>query len=350
MILGQDRLDQLMHGYLEQGEVNGYKTYYRFTKRQRDYYAETEFAAKENASAGMILETITDATGFRFEYELKKASGRTDFFFDLFIDGILWQHFGQTCASGSAHGSFETVFEPGKKTLKLYFPSFCSTGIKNVELSGATFANPVQKQMRLLSYGDSITQGYSAVFPSLTYFNRLATRLNAEAINFGIGGERFQPAMIDPDLPFHADLVTVAYGTNDWKHLHAQEFRTRMPAFFKAISSLHAHSPIIVILPIWRGEETDRKTELGTLDDVRNEIRSACESYPNISVLNGQNFLPPHKEFYAPDLLHPNEAGFLLYEENLFKQIKPYLSRLSSEDRSDTQSPADSKSCCSDQR
>lgn len=47
------------------------------------------------------------------------------------------------------------------------------------------------------SYGDSITQGYDALFPSYSYINRFSMYLDAFIYNKAIGGDIFRPALIE---------------------------------------------------------------------------------------------------------------------------------------------------------
>ena len=84
-----------------------------------------------------------------------------------------------------------------------------------------------------MAYGDSITQGYTALSPSLTYVNLVGDALNADVYDLGIGGEVFEPLMIDEAYPVKADLVTVAYGTNDWSHVPSEEDKQRRKNFLR---------------------------------------------------------------------------------------------------------------------
>ena len=53
----------------------------------------------------------------------------------------------------------------------------------------------------MICFGDSITQGYTSKFSSLSYVNQVARALNAEVVNQGIGGYYFNEATIDPFFP-----------------------------------------------------------------------------------------------------------------------------------------------------
>ena len=69
----------------------------------------------------------------------------------------------------------------------------------------------------MLCYGDSISQGYDAVFPSLSYTNQLARHFDAYSVNQCIGGERFVPELL-------AKLPLKVFGTSSIDALvHAVE-------------------------------------------------------------------------------------------------------------------------------
>ena len=69
---------------------------------------------------------------------------------------------------------------------------------------------------RILCFGDSISQGYDALYPSNQYTPQLAKLLDAEEYNKAIGGEIFRPELALARDDFEPEYITVAYGTNDW--------------------------------------------------------------------------------------------------------------------------------------
>lgn len=92
------------------------------------------------------------------------------------------------------------------------------TGIKNFSIDDGAQISPVEKNVRFLFFGDSITHGYATRFTSLTYANILSRTFNAQTLNQAIAGDVFNVNNLDRDLSFDPDMVFVAYGTNDWWH------------------------------------------------------------------------------------------------------------------------------------
>lgn len=200
MILTEEQLSKAMHGWVEKETIDGYTRFFRFTKKQRNHYATTQFNTKENASAGQTMEFITDATAIRFEYTQEIASSQYFYFFDLFINGKMVSHVGKETYVSPEKGIYEEPLSEGEKHVRIVLPNLSQTSLRNVELKNATIFQTVEKKRNYIAYGDSITQGYTAHFPSLSYFNLITEVLDAEGYNLGIGGEFFSTVDAGPKL------------------------------------------------------------------------------------------------------------------------------------------------------
>lgn len=325
MILNEEQLSSALHGWVDKEAIDGYTYFYRFTKKQQEHYAATHFTPKERASAGMYFETVTDAEALSFLFRQDKASSQSFFFFDLYIDGKMVTHIGEAAYQTPHEDLYTCDLPAGSKTLRLYFPNLSATGIRNLELKNATFFRPTEKKIKYIAYGDSITQGYTTFSPSLSYVNLVGDALDADVYDLGIGGEFFQPSMVDEDYPVQADLVTVAYGTNDWGHISPEEDAERRKAFFEKLCRAHRDAKIFVLLPIWRGAQDEKRNGYGTLESYRQLLREDAKQYPAITVIEGENLVPHHPDFFMPDLLHPNALGFTQYARNLICELKKHL-------------------------
>lgn len=327
MILTQQQLDRAMHGWVSKHDAEGYAFYGRFTKKQMDYYASTVFAGKENASAGVYFELETDAEALRFDFRITMGSSQKYYFFDLFVDGKLTAHVGKQQYCEPDYGTFEQSLPEGTHCVRVYFPNLSQAAIRNVELKGATVAEPTEKLMQYVAYGDSITQGYIASVSGYSYANLVGRALGADLYNLGIGGEIFNPDMVDEDYPVKADVVTIAYGTNDWSHVADNEAadRDRME-FLRKVTKTHEGAKIFLLLPIWRGNGGEEVSKAaGTLEDYRERMRKDARQFPQITVIEGIGLVPHHPLFYYPDVLHPADLGFLEYAQNLLDEIATHL-------------------------
>jgi lysophospholipase L1-like esterase len=168
--------------------------------------------------------------------------------------------------------------------------------------------------------GDSITQGYDAVFSSQCYANKMAHMLDAEIVNQAIGGEIFRPAILDEQLPFAPDLITVAFGTNDWSGQTAENFEKNADGFYTKLANLYPNTPVFAILPIWRAD-WEKVTKAKPFHESRAILKALAEKHPNFHVIDGMALTPHLPAFFSDLYLHPNDLGFEIYAEELVRRM-----------------------------
>ncbi len=316
-----------VRGAVETVQAGGEWTFHRFLPGQAEAYREAgfkDFYAKTFATAGVRLAFRTDAAALSFDYRFVKSSSRSFAFFDVWTDGAMSAHVGQEKADEARH-TFATELAPGEKDVEIHFPWSSQMFVSNFVLCGATFAEPIRRPRTMLCFGDSITQGYDAIYPSLSYAESVARLLGADPVNKGIGGDRFFPDLLRARDAFDPDFITVAYGTNDWRHCEPDDVRARAATFFRRLSELYPAVPIFAITPIWRGDPASISPfgeEVGCMDGL---IRDVCAGLPNVFVIAGQPLVPHLPEFYSDLRLHPNDLGFGVYAQNLNREITSVL-------------------------
>ena len=180
--------------------------------------------------------------------------------------------------------------------------------------------------MKILCLGDSITQGYDAYHSSLSYVNRISEALDADILDQAVGGEIFDQKILDEELPFDPDLITVAYGTNDWAvQPNKETFLTAAEAFFKRIKEIYPDKKIVYISPIWRGDYQrpfgNQDTQVGAFDESVKALQALAKEY-GLFVVEGIPLTPHISDFFADQILHPNDLGFGFYAENLLQALR----------------------------
>ena len=327
MKLDQNALLSLARGfsYAEQ-DAEGYLHFHRFTKKGEVFYREILRGDRDLealGTAGVCLRFTTDAAALSFDYLAATYSDCPFALFDITVDGA-----PALCppppAAGEDGGTARLTLDGKTHTVSVCFSALRALCVKDLTLDGATFCAPVKRARKLYCLGDSITHGYHARDPMNTYPNLLADKLDAEVLNHGVAAEVFRPDMLDPDLPFAPDIITVAYGTNDWNSrghdglvADANEFYARLRAYFP-------NAKIFAVTPLWRGD-CDRVTKVGPFAEVGRIIRAAAEAQKGVVVLDGTTLVPHDPAYFSPDKLHPNDAGFRVYAEALARVITPYL-------------------------
>ena len=329
MNLNTENLTKFIKGALSVQTEDEWLCLSRFSEKQSHYYFEKTpdtLYPKTLATAGMKLELVTDADEISFDFRVFAASSRMFYSVDLYIDGIFCDEMYVMNFQRKKSDSVSFALPEGTHRLTVYFPNLMRMDIKNVNLNGASFADPVSSKMKILCLGDSITQGYDAYHSSLSYVNRISQTLDAEILNQPIGAEVFDAKILDEELPFDPDLITIAYGTNDWAvRTSKEEFLDNAERFFQKIKEIYPDQKIVYISPIWRGDYQrpygTQDTSVGAFDESVKALQSLAKEN-GLFVVDGISLTPHISDFFADQILHPNDLGFGFYAENLLRILK----------------------------
>ncbi len=311
--------------------------FYRFTKEQEELYKNRsdDFYNKTFATSGIQIRFSTNSQTLFLRTEISGKSSRTYFSFDVFVDGKKLDTLDNFSNVGIPqdyttvkfpHGEFFKKFNlgAGNKEVCIYFPWSVKATVKELILDEGSFIKPCKPSKKMLCFGDSITHGYDALYPSNKYITRLANMLDAAEHNKAIGGEIFFPELAAAKDDFEPDYITVAYGTNDWSRCTKEELSRNCSAFFDHLNKNYPHSQIFAITPIWR-KDMDESRVFGKFNIVAEVIKNQAAAYDNILVIHGFEFVPQNENLFADLRLHPNDDGFGYYFENLSEHIKEIL-------------------------
>ena len=313
---------RLIHGAVEIKEENGGIQMSRFTPAEREVYRKNaSYTVRTFAASGMRLEFRTDARSFAWCGEASAASSRHFYYFDVAVNGVLCHHVGFESCQEQPEFRFEIPLDGGVNEVCVYFPCLTRIELAEVDFSGESVIEPIVKKRTMVCYGDSITQGYDAHYPSLSYPNQLADALQAEMFNKAIGGDWFNHPLAAVAERIRPDLITVAYGTNDWSHDTRDHFMENAAAFFRNLTSAYPGVPMVAIQPIWRTQCETRVTDVGSFAEMYEMIRTMTAEYPQIRLVNGLRLVPHLPECFSPDILHPNDFGFQFMGRNLLQEI-----------------------------
>lgn len=317
-INAKESLRQYLFGALDIFEEDGWICFSRFTDNQGIWLKNNGFPRDRYSTSGMRMEFETRGGLLAFDYHAEQST-RSDFpifGLEITVDGLPSYHLYKEELPLDDKIEFIIPEADDFVHVAVYFPLRASLKIKNVVFPDD--AQCVKKNLKILTLGDSITAGAVCKHANHCYVNILADKLNAELLNQGVGGARFFPDFLEK-LPFCPDIVTVAYGVNDF--IDGVLFTEIPNIFYEKLYSLYKEKKIIVLLPIWYGLENANNKK--TLEQGRKYIKEIAEQYPNISVIDCKEFVPHLAEFYwDSESLHPNDLGFLYYGNNLFEKIK----------------------------
>ncbi|MBQ7897980.1 MAG: SGNH/GDSL hydrolase family protein [Clostridia bacterium] len=331
MKLKLEQIEKITAGAIRVEEICGKINFFRFTKEEEELYKTTnaDFVMKSLASSGVKLNFKTDSRKMFLKAFLTSGSSRKYFSFDLFVNGEFKDSLSNFSDADLSEnytvsafdlGYFEKTFDlgEGEKKVTLYFPWSVKSEIEEISLDDNSVVIPIKNDKKILMYGDSITQGYDALHPSNKYATRLSKALGYDEYNKGIGAEVFFPPLSKLTQPFTPDLITVAYGTNDWSYIDKSTFDKNCKEFYENLSENYPRTPIVAITPIWRKEIITETRPFGDFKLVEEGIREAVKDLKNVTVIRGFDFVPKEEKYFADLRLHPNDEGF----EHYFKSIK----------------------------
>jgi len=310
----------------------------RFTEEQEELYRRehNQLLNKVFATSGIALAFSTDSKSLTLNVRPSAACTRSFYSFDVAVNGCVVGHMdnvpdGDRCLP-SFQGQYSLddnkktfSFEEGQKTVEIFFPWTIKPCLRELSLDdGASFA-PLPPRKKLLAFGDSITQGFDAFRPANSYIVRTARALGMSLYNKSIGAERFFPELALCRDSFTPDLITVAYGTNDWNHVPTRsEYETNCKLFFQNIRKTYPDTRIVAISPIWR-KDRDTEGKCFPFDELKTVFAEAVAPLSNVTLIHAYDFVPHDPKLFSDGFLHPNDAGFRFYADNLIAELKKTL-------------------------
>jgi lysophospholipase L1-like esterase len=177
--------------------------------------------------------------------------------------------------------------------------------------------------LKWLAYGDSITQGMTASQPVFPWPARTARALNAEVVNYGVGGATLRRELADCMPETNADLITVSYGANDWNtDVPLARFRENAQALVEALRRAFPRTLIVLTTPIPFFRATGPNASGAHLDDFRRVIEETAQGRDGVHAVRGPDLVPADRAYFY-DWSHPNDSGMQEIATNLLKKLKP---------------------------
>jgi lysophospholipase L1-like esterase len=322
MKITDKQIREITKGAVSIEESSGLLCFRRLPKEIISYYSTTleEMHIRSFSTAGIRFDFISDTEYFKLSYRIYTALSQKKCAFDIWVDGKLWASLGEDLDDGSRL-SIETTFNKGEKHIEIYFPCLARIEVSSLEISdGATLA-PFGDKPLALFFGDSITQGYTSSFPSLTYVARLCRLMNWDFYNFGVGADVYNTSVTGVTVPRTPDFVFAAYGTNDWnQNVSAGALKKKVREFFTELCNKYPSSRIIALLPLWRDAEGITR-DIGEFDDLFPILKETISEFKGVEIIDGRELVPHVASLFADRYIHPNETGFEFYANALFEKI-----------------------------
>ena len=313
MKLTNEELKKIYCGalYFEETE-DGYLKANQYTKAQMDYFEKAFLMWFErcDASSAKTIEFKTAARKVSFEYKIIWKCSEDSI--ELAIDGLATEI--AYLKDIDMEGSISWDMPEGEKNVTIYLPSDATILIRNFEID-STYES-IQKNEKVLWLGDSITQGYGPLRSYQTYVSVANRVLNYDILNQGIGGYVYDKNSLMKMEGYNPDKIIVALGTNQYGDENGPQV---VREYYETLIGIYGEAiPILVITPLWRGDNLEG---VPTLEKFCATIREIVGKYKNIKVVDGFKMVPHLEEYYI-DNRHPNGLGTEVYGRNLVEEIR----------------------------
>lgn len=324
MILNNEQIKSIAANCIDvRTKENGRTVFARFTDKQVETYKSQNFVGGPCCDAGVCLDFTYDGEIIAFEFDIIAVTSRKFLSIDLY-DGDVMVHSLFTYTDSEGQRQFFYKFsEKKERRVRIFLPFSCGIEVWNFILDDGAKYIPTSKEGRLkyLAIGDSITHGYDTHYTSMSYATTVARHFDADYLNHGVGGYVFKANSIDEELPFNPDVITVAYGTNDWGRylMDEEKYREAANEYFDVLCNVYPNAKIFGILPVWRADE-DRRPERMPFTRVYEILREVYAAH-GIAEIDGALAVPHMREFYT-DGLHPNTVGQHVYAQYVIETLE----------------------------
>jgi lysophospholipase L1-like esterase len=185
----------------------------------------------------------------------------------------------------------------------------------------------VASRQQLLIFGDSISQGFVAGNPALSWPSLLAKKLGFDVVNQGIGGQVFQPTtLLGLAGTIEPAAIIVEFGANyRYERCSRQEVARDVRIYLEELSQLWAGVPCWVLTPLWHNENVWPTNPASCFSDVPAMIAESTKAHPAMHLVEGTDLLDSDSAFFADGFEHPNAAGSEQIAARLAKIMKPAL-------------------------
>ena len=286
---------------------------------------------RAEATSGIRLRFRSDTRVLIVSGNIKEKSPQTEPFILLCNDSVL----AELPLRGTS-GDFEQkfIFQGNQeKIIEICFPAYCAGTIRKLMTEENATVVPLKRKGIYYAMGNSITQqggrykGYADI---------VARGLDLGLHDAGVGGHIFEAGSLPFAYVDNPDLITIAYGTNDWSGSRPVE---NARSFLDRLTSLYPETPVYLLEPLRRYVPLSETGKLArnksgySLQYYRRKYRRIAREFPTVTVISYKKLMPDEPELFA-DGVHPSDKGHELYGKNLLRLLlKLHLGRRPGSDR-----------------
>lgn len=327
--VAMDAVKQVVRGCDHVLEEDGALVFRRLPAELGAHYAGPAGQVRVECPAGVRLEFVSQTRVIRLGLRYGKEARRL-YQGAIRVDGGEAVSFGPESRTEPWMGNWSgTVFqaeEPRPRRFQIWLPHLVRADLTHLEIEADCPLEPLPvRRPRWLAYGDSITQGMTARWPTDTYVGRCAAQLEADVLNLGVGGGTMAGFLAEHPIAWGCDLITIAYGINDWSHaVTLEEIAGNTRALLSQLTRGHPGVPVLLLTPIPLMGRSEINSAGRSVQEFRAAITKAGSEFPTCRVVDGLTLVPADASLYV-DGTHPNDQGMEAYAEALVREIRALI-------------------------
>lgn len=202
--------------------------------------------------------------------------------------------------------------------VRVWLPCLTGCALKNVIGDGNTI-EPVAPRRQLLAIGDSITQGFVAGNPALTWPALLAKRLDLDLLNQGIGGQVFLPGFTVglSEVSDPAQIIVQLGENYRYEPCQLSRISRDIKTSLYEVEEAFPDVPTWVLTPLWHLEQDHPSHPGSCFSEVPDLIRTTAKGHDYMRVVEGRRLLQASPVMMADGYEHPNADGCATIAERL---------------------------------
>jgi lysophospholipase L1-like esterase len=309
MKLSFTQIKEITTGALSIKESDGGIEFSKLTQAQVDFWESRSAIMHKRARATSGIRLDFHSNTKKLSY---KISTPTDEYAksEVLIDGE------RVYANAVGDTTEEFAIGDGSEhRITVIFPSHDIGFLQYVEIDDGATLVPHEYKMKILFFGDSITQGSRAPLDSLSYAYKTSFHFDADSVIQGVGGGFFYHGIFDSSIEYDPDIVIIAYGTNDYaRYTEFDVIIERAEDVVSSICERYRGKKIFAITPL-RRYDWAMEISTGKFEDLRARYAEVYRKY-GVNIIDGYTLMDDDRSLYD-DGLHPNREGFVQYTANL---------------------------------
>ncbi|MBL4699758.1 MAG: hypothetical protein JKX85_00735 [Phycisphaeraceae bacterium] len=251
-------------------------------------------------SAGIELHLVTDSTNIVIAFKIQPARRGRPGICQVYQDNRLLKDYPIKSAKKNKNAQIHIKSADDKKHhYRIMLPATMALQITSLQIDKGSKLDKVSLPSKpiYVAMGDSITHGSAGIdgITTKSFAYLLATKLNYDLYNLGIGGGRVSP-MLGTMLKDwkKIDLITLLIGYNDlsWAGVPVANYQKYYLDLLTEIRKSHPNTPLFCLTLTFTKLKKSPKTGI-TPEEYRNVVRSLVKTFQqqgdkNIHLVEGE--------------------------------------------------------------